>query len=105
MRRLVLVVYSPLEGQGELLDELVRNHVPLLRKEGLVTTREPIIMKAQSGAVIEIFEWKSAQAIEEAHSNGEVQKLWAEFSKVCTYERPVNIEEFDNLFSEFQPAN
>ena len=55
-------------GEGARL-ELVRNHLPPLRAEGLVTDRAPILMRTADGTVVEIFEWVSQEAIAGAHGN------------------------------------
>lgn len=105
MGRIVIACYKPKPGKEAELDKLMETHVDRLRKEELVTDRASIIMKSGTGTVVEIFEWKSKEAIEKAHSNVVVQKMWQEFAEVCEYEIPVNIEEFGNMFSEFQPVN
>ena len=62
-------------------------------------------MRAADGSIVEVFEWKSADAIKEAHQNEVVQELWERFSQVCDYEIPVNVKEFQGLFSEFEVLN
>ncbi len=79
--------------------------MPILKSQHLVTDRKPIVMQAEDKTIVEVFGWKSAEAIEEAHTNPEVQKLWARFSEVSDYEIPVNVEEFHSLFSAFTPIN
>ena len=103
--RIVLAVYRPLPGKVKELESVVSRHMGVLAKENLITNRLPVIMRARDGSIVEIFEWASAEAIEAAHSNPEVSKLWNEFNGVCTYEKPANVEEFHNLFSEFEPVN
>lgn len=103
--RIVLVVYRPFPGKEKLLEEMVAKHLDVLRREKLVTSRRPVVMKTADGAVVEIFEWVSAEAIESAHKNANVQLLWNQFATVCDYDRPTNSIEFHNLFSEFEPLN
>ena len=69
----------------------------------LVTDRIPIIMKAKNGTIIEVFEWKSKAAIEQAHTHPQVLKLWEEYAPVCEYVPVGGLEEIGNLFSEFSP--
>jgi quinol monooxygenase YgiN len=52
----VIVAYRPKPGKGKELLKLVRNRVPTLRKEQLVTDRAPIIMRARDGTIIEVSE-------------------------------------------------
>jgi hypothetical protein len=105
MGRIVIVCYKPKSGKEKELEGLSKTDIDRLKKENLVTNRQPIIMKSQDGCIIEVFEWKSKEAIEQAHSNTEVQKMWGEYAEVCDYEKPINIEEFGHLFSEFEPLN
>jgi len=105
MSRGVIVIYRPKKGNDAALLQLVKDHMSILRTQNLVTDRAPIIMKAGDGSIVEVFEWKSADAIKEAHQNEVVQELWERFSQVCDYEIPVNVKEFQGLFSEFEVLN
>jgi hypothetical protein len=84
--------------------ELVRNHLPPLREQSLVTDRAPIVMRTADGTIIEIFEWVSQEAIAGAHNNPAVLALWKRFEAVCWYETPSNIPEFQNMFAHFAPV-
>jgi hypothetical protein len=55
MGDVVIVAYRPHSGCGEELLTLAREHVPYLRRLGLVTDRAPILASATDG-VIEVFE-------------------------------------------------
>jgi quinol monooxygenase YgiN len=61
-----VVAYRPKPGKERELLELVRNRVPTLRKEGLVTDRTPTIMRSRDGTILEVSEWKSRDAIDAA---------------------------------------
>ena len=61
--------YKPRPGREEALLEVVRNHLPPLRTEGLVTERAPIVMRCADGTIVEIFEWVSQEVIAGAHKN------------------------------------
>lgn len=74
--RVVIVAYKPFPGKEAELDELIKTHVAILSSEGLASEREPTLLKAKDGTLVEIFGWKSKQAIEDAHSNVAVQKMW-----------------------------
>jgi len=84
--------------------ELVRNHLPPLRAEGLVTERESIVMRAADGTIVEVFEWVSREAIEGAHKHAAVLDLWKKFEAECWYETPSNLAEFQNMFAHFEPV-
>ncbi len=84
----VIAVYKPHAGKARELEELVVNHVPILRSEGLATERQPIVMRASDGSLVEVFEWVSARAIENAHSNGTVQELWLNLKRFVPTNTP-----------------
>ena len=81
MGSISIACYKPRPGCEDALLDLVRNHLPPLRAQGLVTDRAPIVMRAANGAIIEIFEWVSQEAIAGAHSNSAVLDLWNQFNQ------------------------
>src|ERR1700761_5881511 len=101
MGRIVIVAYKPKPGKAEALKELAKTHIPRLLKEELVTTREPVVVEAADGTIIEVFEWLSDEAIKQAHQNPEVQKMWGEYAEVCDYVPLNTVPEAANLFAEF----
>lgn len=103
MGSISVACYKPRPGCENALRELVRNHLPPLRAQGLVTERAPIVMRAADGTIIEIFEWVSQEAIAGAHNNPAVLDLWKRFEAACWYETPANLAEFQNMFSHFEP--
>ncbi len=101
----VIVAYRPKPGkEAELLD-LVRNRVPTLTKEGLVTDRRPTIMRARDGTIIEVSEWKSQEAIDAAHKNENVWAMWNRFFEVCDAVPLNELPEADEMFANFEPLN
>jgi hypothetical protein len=102
--RLVIVAYRPKPGKADLLDAELRDHVHLLRSEGLATDRHPVLMRAKDGTMIEVFEWASPAAIEEAHANPRVQAMWARFAQCCDYVPLNTLFEAADLFAEFEPV-
>ena len=102
MGRTVVVVYRPKKGKDEQLLQLLKDHVPILRDQNLATDRKPVVMRAADGALVEVFEWNSVDAIKQAHHNRVVGDLWEKFNEVCDFEIPLNVKEFQGLFSEFE---
>lgn len=103
MGSIAIACYKPRPGREQELLELVRDHLPPLRAEGLVTDRSPIVVRCADGTIVEIFEWVSQEKIQAAHTNPAVLDLWKKFEAVCWYETPANIKEFQNMFSHFEP--
>jgi hypothetical protein len=104
MGQVVIVGYKPKPGKGSELLRLVGEHVPYLRDLGLATDRPPIALKSKDGTIVEIFEWCDG-AIEKAHSNPAVHKLWAEYAQVCDYVPLKGLSEFKDMFAQFDPIN
>ena len=75
----VIVAYRPKPDKGNEVLALVRSRVPNLRKEGLVTDREPVIMRSRNGTIIEVSEWKSREAIDAPRKNPNVLAMWNKF--------------------------
>lgn len=100
---IVIVAYRPKPGKENELLELVRNRVPTLRKEDLVTDRAPTIMRARDGTIIEVSEWKSREAIDAAHKNPNVLTMWNKFFAICECVPLKSLAEADDLFASFQP--
>ena len=105
MGRIVIACYRPKPGHEEDVRTLVRGHLPILRSQGLVTDRVSIVMEAEDGTVIEIFEWASPEAIHAAHTNPVVLEMWESFAEVCEYAPVADVPEAENLFSEFTPLD
>lgn len=102
---IVISAYNPIAGKEQELTKAVKTHVPILRSLGMATEREVIAMKAKDGTILEVFEWVSPEAIEEAHKHPEVHKMWGEFEKCCEYVKLNSITEANGLFAEFIPLN
>jgi quinol monooxygenase YgiN len=100
---IVIVAYRPKPGKEMELLELVRSRVPTLRKENLVTDREPTIMRARDGTIIELSEWKSQEAIEAAHKNPNVLAMWDKFFVICDCVPFRTLPEAEEMFPNFEP--
>ena len=101
----VIVAYRPKSGKAAELLELVRNRVPTLRKEGLVTDRAPIIMRSADSTIIEVSEWKSPAAIEAAHENPNVLAMWDRFYGACDFVLLKDLPEAAEMFAGFEPIH
>lgn len=105
MGLMVIACYRPHPGRAVELLELVRGHVPALRVQDLATEREPVVMRAADGTIIEVFEWTSRDAVERAHTNPVVQDLWRRFGEVCEFVKPADVAELQQQFAHFQPVD
>ena len=103
MGRIVIACYKPKAGKEKALRALIVDHVPTLRRIGLVTERTPILMEAKDGTLVEVFEWASSEAIQAAHGHPAVLRMWEEYGKVCDYVPVAQVPEAAQMFSEFAP--
>ena len=97
------MAYRPKPGKEAELLEIVRSRVPTLAREGLVTDRAPVMMRAKDGTIIEVSEWKSREAIEAAHRNPNVLALWSRFFAVCDCVPLKTLAEAEEMFAGFEP--
>jgi hypothetical protein len=102
---MVIVAYRPRAGQKAALLDLTRQHVPALRNLGLATDRPALAMRADDGTVIEVFEWKSAEAMAAAHAHPVVQQMWQQYAQACEYVKLATVKEFNDLFAAFEPID
>ena len=101
----VIVAYRPTPRKEREVLALARDRVPTLRKEGLVTDREPVIMRAKDGTIIEVSEWKSREAIDAAHKNPNVLTMWDKFFAVCDCVPLKTLPEAEEMFAGFEAVD
>jgi hypothetical protein len=80
---MVIATYRPYPGRDRELLKILREQGPVLRGEGIVTERAPVVMRAEDGTIVEAFELTSDQSIERAQGSAKVRALWERLQKVC----------------------
>src|SRR5262245_19889044 len=98
MGQFVIAAYRPKAGKEQQLLQCVRDHLPMLCGQKLVTDRPPYAMLARDGTIVEVFEWKSEEATKQAHSNPEVLKLWKRFDECSAYVKLNTLPEIAEMF-------
>jgi hypothetical protein len=104
MGDMVIVAYRPKPGQDAALLDLLRDHVPFLRRLGLATNRQPLAMRGQDGVIVEVFEWAEG-AVAKAHENPDVLALWGRYAAVCDYLPLRELPEASEMFATFAPID
>ena len=105
MPRVAIIVLKPQKDKiGELIALLRKSHSTLL-KFGIVTAREQILAMSSEGSIIQILEWTSKQAEEEAAVHDEVRELWMEAERLCEFQKPIEVNEFTQMFPSFEIIN
>ncbi len=102
---MVIASFRPKAGMEQELMACVRDHLPVLHGQRLVTARPTLVLRARDGTLLEIFEWTSQAAIDAAHANPAVQALWDRFAACCEYARLGDLEEAGEMFPGFEPVS
>src|ERR1700743_3660199 len=101
-KAIVIVAYKPKPGKEADLLQLTREHVPLLRAEGLATDRPFTACQPKDGTVLEVFEWAPG-GVQRAHSNPRVLKLWERYAAACDIVPLASLSEVSYMFASFIP--
>jgi hypothetical protein len=99
---IVIVAYKPKPGKEADLLQLTREHVPLLRAEGLATDHPFTACQTKDGTIVEVFEWE-AGGLERVHANPAVTKLWERYAAACDYVPLASLPESSTMFASFTP--
>jgi hypothetical protein len=99
----VMAVYRARDRCEEQLVGLLRRHYPTLNSLGLVANGGAILLRSPEEPVfVEIFEWKSQDAIRIAHESKEVQALWAGLGDIAANITLSDLKESGKTFAKFQ---
>ena len=103
--QIVFALYRPRKGKDKALEKLIAKHVPTLRKLGLATGRAPVVARSRNGTYIEVFEWESEDAVEEAHEHPQVAQIWEAMGQVCEFSKLEALPEIKDEFPHFRPVS
>jgi len=97
----VIVAYKPKPGKESDLLQLTREHLPVLRAEGLATDMPETTLIADGGIIVEVFEWAPG-GTERAHQNPAVLALWKRYFEVCDMVKLCDLAEATQMFASFR---
>lgn len=99
----VIAAYRPKPGKAQELRRLVNVHHKTLGAEHLITEKPIVVLRARSdGTLLEIFEWISAKAADEAHQHPAIRAIWSKLAKVADIIPLSSVAEAGNVFSHFE---
>ena len=99
----VIAAYRPKPGKDEALRKLMREHRRTLVDANLIRPKQPFILRARSdGTLLEIFEWVSAKAADEAHRHAPIRAVWNKLAAVADFVALSDIAEAGKAFSHFE---
>lgn len=104
----VIAAYRPKPGRAQELRRLVSMHRKTLDAAKLITAKPTVLLRARSdGTLLEIFEWISAKAADEAHQNPSIRAIWSKLAKIADIVPLSSIQEAGKVFSHFEalPTN
>ena len=99
----VIVAYRPKPGKEADLMQLTREHLPVLRTEGLATDMPATVMMAKDGTIVEVFEWAPG-GLEKAHTNAAVGAMWGRYWQACEVVPLNSLAEAAEMFARFTPV-
>ncbi|WP_127498783.1 hypothetical protein [Paenibacillus glycanilyticus] len=101
-KNIAIALYRPHAGKEQELHEIVREHGPALKREGLITELPLLQLEAEDGTVIEIFEWKSEEAKRQAHSSPVIWPIWERMMAVAEMTGLGSLKEAAQPFPNFR---
>jgi hypothetical protein len=102
----VIAAYRPKPGKEQELRKLIREHRRTLSRAHLVTPRPSMLLRARSdGTLLEIFEWTSAKAADEAHQHPAIRAMWNKLARVADFVPLSAVEEAGKAFSHFEAVS
>lgn len=102
----VIAAYRPKPGKDQALRKLIREHRRALHEAHLITARPPLLLRAPSdGTLLEIFEWVSAKAADEAHQHPAIRAMWNKLAAVADFVPLSAVQEASKAFSHFEAVS
>ena len=102
MRRTLIACHRPKPGQAEALRTLLGTHHARLYEQGLVTRRAPVVTQARDGTLLELLEWKSPRAIDQARESPAARALQTQLAAVSDSVPIATLAEAAEDFSSFE---
>ena len=102
----VIAAYRPKPGKDQELRKLIREHRKTLTRAHLITSRPTMVLRARSdGTLLEIFEWTSSKAADEAHQHPAIRAMWNKLAQVADFIPLSAVQEAGKAFSHFEGVN
>jgi hypothetical protein len=99
----VICSYRAKLGREDEARRLLAQHVPTLRKHGLVTERAVIQGEGADRSLVEMFEWASEEKSRMAPTIAEVAELWKSMSETMDFVPLSALSEAQKSFAHFKP--
>src|SRR5690606_1961965 len=97
MSRIGFILYRPRKGKEDELLRHIRFVFPMLRRNGFLTDRKAVGMKAKDGRILVVFEWMSDESFDKAGEHPEVQEYWMEADRISSFDKPADLPELHHI--------
>ena len=102
----VFAAYRPKPGREPAVLEILKRHVPTLRRLGLATERPVVLIRSPGdGTLIEVFEWATSEASREAHTRPEVEAIWHALGEEAEFPALAEVAGAGLRFPHFEPVD
>ncbi|MGM0577993.1 MAG: hypothetical protein ACQEXJ_19865 [Myxococcota bacterium] len=104
---IVMACYRPRAqpGAADRIEELLVDHVRVLRDKGWITDRKPILCRALDGTYVEILEWREPDTIERAHRDHDVAEVRDQMGHVAEFVHVADLAEAERPYAEMEHLN
>ena len=99
--RISLAAYRPRPGMEQELLEMFRAEFASLRASGHVTDRPVPICRTDRGEYLAILEWSTDHAVDDAHRDEAVLRIWARKAEIAEYLAPSDLAGSDVPFVSY----
>ena len=100
----VICSYQPKPGHEDVARRLMAQHVPLLRRHGLITERAVVQGAGKNGELVEIFEWASEEKSRSAPGIPEIGAHWKAMREAMDFIPLASLPEAQRSFAHFTPV-
>lgn len=100
---LVICSYKAKPAREGEARRLIADHVPMLRKHGLITDRQTVRGEGADGAFIEVFEWASEEKSRAAPAIPDIGNLWKAMAEEMDFVPLASFSEAQKPFAHFAP--
>ena len=99
----VMAMYKPTnaENQNKLV-EILKKHIPALRKYELIKDTTAFMLKSENGTIIQTWEWESEKAMQVAHEHPAIRTIWGELEGICEFTSLSDLPESKSRFPNFK---
>jgi hypothetical protein len=98
---LALAAYRPRPEREDDFLVFLHEELALLRRRGHVTERRAPVVRAPKGELLVVLEWSTDHAVDDAHADPDVLKVWDRKAELAEYIAPAALSGSDIPFARW----